>query len=189
MQGRDFFMAWRIVRKHHRQTAEQAKSLDRPRQTGRQNSPNGIFADHSDSARPNPYPRQAALRDEARGRVQSVNTSRGRDSPRADVAHASRRYRRLIQPTTVQPPAILSDTRPCAARVRSRFRRAPLQPRVRAMTVIQVDNATPIGLRREKSRIRGIRGSVVLSSGTTCASSRVIPCVGAASRKGGLAGP
>src|SRR5712691_4071325 len=46
MQGRDFFMAWRIVRKHHRQTAEQAKSLDRPRQTGRQNSPNGIFADH-----------------------------------------------------------------------------------------------------------------------------------------------
>jgi hypothetical protein len=47
MQGRDFFMAWRIVRKHHRRTAEQAKSLDRPRQTGRQNSPDGIFADHN----------------------------------------------------------------------------------------------------------------------------------------------
>src|SRR6266851_4510360 len=56
------------------------------------------------------------------------------------------------------------DTHPCAARVRARFRRAPFQPRMRAMTVVQGDNPTPIVPRREKSGTPGIRGSVVLSS-------------------------
>src|SRR5713101_6447760 len=59
-----------------------------------------------------------------------------RTCPGAGVENASCRDRRLIQPTTVGPPAILTDTRPCAARVRARFRRGPSEPRVRAMTVI-----------------------------------------------------
>src|SRR5262245_47852475 len=45
------------------------------------------------------------------------------------------RDRRLIQPTTVGPPAILTDTRPCAVLGCVRFRRPPAQPRVRAITV------------------------------------------------------
>src|SRR5713101_9767015 len=59
-----------------------------------------------------------------------------RTCPGAGVENASCRDRRLIQPTTVGPPAILTDSRPCAARVRARFRRGTSQPCVRAMTVI-----------------------------------------------------
>ena len=56
--------------------------------------------------------------------------------PGTHVAHASRRDRRLIQPTTVPAPAILTDTRACAAHVRAGFRRASAKPRVRPITVI-----------------------------------------------------
>ena len=59
-----------------------------------------------------------------------------RTCPGAGVANASGRDRRLIQPTRVGPPAILTDSRPRAARVGARFRRGTSQPRVRAMTVI-----------------------------------------------------
>ena len=52
------------------------------------------------------------------------------------VEHASRRHRRLIQPATVRLPSIRTDTRACTARVSARVRRAPVQPRVRSMTVI-----------------------------------------------------
>jgi hypothetical protein len=52
-----------------------------------------------------------------------------------------------------------------------------------AVTVVQVDNPTPIVLSHEKFVIHGIRGSVVLSPCTKCSSSMGIPCVGAASKK------
>ena len=58
-----------------------------------------------------------------------------------------------------------------------------LNPLVIALTVVQVDNPTPIILSREKSVIRGIRGSVVLSSCTRFLSDVGIPYVGAAARK------
>src|SRR6267143_3883148 len=45
------------------------------------------------------------------------------------------RDRRLIEPTTVGLPAILTDTSPCAVLACARFRRQPAQSRVRAMTV------------------------------------------------------
>ena len=52
------------------------------------------------------------------------------------VAQASGRDRRLIQPTTVPPPAILTDTRARTAHVRTGLRRAPAKPRVRPIPVI-----------------------------------------------------
>ena len=75
----------------------------------------------------------------------------------------SRRHRRLIQPATVWLPSIRTDTRAGTARVRARFRRAPAQPRMRSMTVIQLDNATLIVLSFAKFVIRGIHGAVGLS--------------------------
>ena len=84
---------------------------------------------------PNPDPR---LFHSGADHTAAFNRSTPRDvrtGPGADVVHASRRDRRLIQATTVRPPAIRTDTRPHAARVRARFRRTPLQPRMRSMTV------------------------------------------------------
>jgi hypothetical protein len=86
--------------------------------------------------------------------------------PGTSVEHASRRYRRLIQPATVRLPSIRADTRAGTARDNARFRRAPVQPRMRSMAVIQVDNATPIVLSLEKFVIRGIHGAVGLSGCT-----------------------
>src|SRR3989442_7112466 len=48
----------------------------------------------------------------------------------------SRRHRRLIQPATVWLPSIRTDTRAGTARVRARFRRAPVQRSMRSMAVI-----------------------------------------------------
>src|SRR5207245_7924550 len=56
--------------------------------------------------------------------------------PGPGVARTSRRHRRLIQPATVRLPSIQTDTRAGAARLRARFRRAAVQPRMRAMTVV-----------------------------------------------------
>jgi hypothetical protein len=41
--------------------------------------------------------------------------------------------------------------------------------------MVEVDNPTPIILRREKSAIHGIRGSVALSLWMTCSSSMAYP--------------
>jgi hypothetical protein len=54
---------------------------------------------------------------------------------RANGAHASCGYRRLIQPVTVEAPTIPTHTRSCVALARERFRCQPAQSRVRAMTV------------------------------------------------------
>ena len=51
-------------------------------------------------------------------------------------SHTSRRYRRLIQPSTVWLPAIRSDIRAAAAGVRTWFRRPPIQPRMRSKTIV-----------------------------------------------------
>ena len=45
------------------------------------------------------------------------------------------RDRRLIQPTTMEPPTIPTNTRSCAVFARTRFRCQPAQSRVRAITV------------------------------------------------------
>jgi hypothetical protein len=95
--------------------------------------------------------------------TQSVDTSRVPDVPGGSVVQTSRGDRRLKQPTTVRLPSIGTDIRASAARVRARFRRVPVQPRMRAMTVQEVDNATPIVLSLEKFVIRGIHGAVGLS--------------------------
>src|SRR5712692_11773050 len=68
----------------------------------------------------------------------------------ASVAHTSLRHRRLIRPTTVRLPSIRPRTRACAARVKARIRRAPVQPCMRSMTVID---------RREQSAVEMERGS------------------------------
>src|SRR3989442_2125517 len=67
--------------------------------------------------------------------IQPVNTARVSEVAGASVAHTSHRHRRLIQPTTVRLPSIRTDTRACAALVSARLRRAPVQPRIRSMTV------------------------------------------------------
>ncbi len=97
---------------------------------------------------PNPYPRQVSLRDEHTVAFSRSTPREVRACPGADVAHASRRDRRLIQPATVRPPAIRTDTRPCTVRVR--FRRAALQPHVRAMTVI-----VPLEIKELRLQISG----------------------------------
>jgi hypothetical protein len=51
-------------------------------------------------------------------------------------SHRSRRHRCLIQPTTVQLPLIRTDIRASAAGVSARVRRAPVQPRMRSVTVV-----------------------------------------------------
>jgi hypothetical protein len=58
-----------------------------------------------------------------------------------------------------------------------------------ALAIVQVDNPTPIILSREKSVIRGIHGSVVLSPYTRCSSNVGSPCVGAVSRRSGIVEP
>src|SRR5713226_8981372 len=75
-------------------------------------------------------PRQPLLRARSAAAFQAVNTTRGQRLP------GSRRHRRLIQPATVWLPSIRTDTRAGTARVRARFRRAPVQPRMRSMAVI-----------------------------------------------------
>jgi hypothetical protein len=66
------------------------------------------------------------------------STRREARQPGASAVYTSRRYRRLIQPTTVRLPAIRTDTRAGAAPVWNRVRRAPVQRCMRAMTVIEV---------------------------------------------------
>jgi hypothetical protein len=56
--------------------------------------------------------------------------------PGTSVEHASRHHRRLIQPATVRLPSIRADTRAGTPRDNARFRRAPVQPRMRSMAVI-----------------------------------------------------
>jgi hypothetical protein len=64
------------------------------------------------------------------------STSRGHGRvARANVARGSCRNRRLIQPTTVDPPAIPTHTRLCPVLARAQFRCQPAEPSVRAMTV------------------------------------------------------
>src|ERR1700730_16147701 len=63
------------------------------------------------------------------------HVTRFRTCPGASIARTSGRYRRLIQPATVRLPSIGTDTRAGADRLRARFRRAAIQPRMRAMTV------------------------------------------------------
>src|SRR5258708_35531533 len=53
---------------------------------------------------------------------------------RAHVAHGSCCNRRVIQPTTVGPPAVPINTRSCPVPVRARFRCHPTQPRPGART-------------------------------------------------------
>jgi hypothetical protein len=60
---------------------------------------------------------------------------------------------------------------------------------MKALMVVQVDNPTPIIVSREKSVIRGIRGSAALSSSTRFLSSMGNPCVGAVSRRSGIVEP
>src|SRR5262249_1997842 len=67
--------------------------------------------------------------------VQSIDF-REVQTARADIAHPSGRDRRLIQPTTMRLPPILTETHPCAVRARARIWRASAQRRVRAMTVV-----------------------------------------------------
>src|SRR2546428_4702865 len=62
----------------------------------------------------------------------------------------SRRHRRLIQPATVGLPSIRTDTRAGTARVRARFRRAAVQPRMRSMAVI-----VPLEIEELHLQIRG----------------------------------
>src|SRR5205814_9550894 len=71
----------------------------------------------------------------------------------------SRRHRRLIQPATVWLPSIRTDTRAGTARVRARFRRAPVQPRMRSMAVIQVD------IRRNSRSVKQLSAFVLLERG------------------------
>ena len=54
---------------------------------------------------------------------------------RATAAHGSCCNRRVIQPTTVGPPAVPINTRSSAVIAPTRLRCQPAQPRVRAMTV------------------------------------------------------
>ena len=58
--------------------------------------------------------------------------------------------RRLIQPTTVRPPAIFADTRPSAVLAGARFGREPAQSRVRAMPV-----EIPLEIKELHLQIRG----------------------------------
>ena len=76
-------------------------------------------------------PRQPLLTTRSAAAFQAVNTTRG-----SGVAPGSRGHRRLVQPATVWLPSIRTDTRAGTARVRARFRRAPVQPRMRSMAVI-----------------------------------------------------
>jgi len=64
-----------------------------------------------------------------------------------------------------------------------------LVPKALVIAMVQVDNPTPIILSREKSVIRGIHGSVVLSPYTRCSSNVGSPCVGAVSRRSGIVEP
>jgi len=81
----------------------------------------------------------------------SVDTLMGYGlAPEPGIAHGSCRDRRLIQPTTMGPPAILTDTRPGAVLARARFRRPPTQPRVCAVSVI-----VPLELMELQLQIRG----------------------------------
>ena len=58
------------------------------------------------------------------------------NAARMSRAHASRRHRRVIEPTTVRLPTIRTKTRAAATPVRDRLLRTPLHPRVGAMTVV-----------------------------------------------------
>jgi hypothetical protein len=84
---------------------------------------------------PHSRPSQVSATDHDTRGAQSVDISRTTDEAQADVAHGSCRNRRLIQPTTVGPPAIVPDTHPCAVFAGARFRRQPAQSRVCAMTL------------------------------------------------------
>jgi len=72
---------------------------------------------------------------------------------------------------------------------RSAVRRVLAQSEMRPALVIQVDNTTPIILRRDRSVIHGTRGSVVLSSCMRSATSKGTPCVGAVSRRCNIIDP
>src|SRR6516225_9728298 len=67
---------------------------------------------------------------------QSVRISRGTNAPRNPRRARVTPRSASDTPTTVPPPAILTDTRACAAHVRAGFRRASAKPRVRPITVI-----------------------------------------------------
>jgi len=54
------------------------------------------------------------------------------------VSTMSRGPRRVIGPTTVRLPPIGAETRPSAGRIRTRRRRTPCPPRMRAMLVVVV---------------------------------------------------
>jgi hypothetical protein len=71
----------------------------------------------------------------------------------------------------------------------ARDRRVFVACQVRSRSVVQVDNPAPIKLRRVKSVIRGIRGSVVLSPCMSCPSGMGSPCVGAGSRRSRIVEP
>ena len=84
---------------------------------------------------------------------QAVDTTCGSEATRnRSVAHASRRHRCLIQPTTVRLPSIRTDTRAGTARDNARFRRAPVQPRMRSIAVI-----VPLEIEELHLQIRGRR--------------------------------
>ena len=78
------------------------------------------------------------------GSLKNEDTTDFNQSTRSDFAnaarlcraHASRRHRRVIEPTTVRLPTIRTETRAAATLVRDRHRRTPLHPRVGAMTVV-----------------------------------------------------
>src|SRR5438445_11838458 len=76
-------------------------------------------------------PRQPLLTTRSAAAFQAVNTTRG-----SEVAPGSRGHRRLVQPATGWLPSIRTDTRAGTARVRARFRRAPVQRSMRSMAVI-----------------------------------------------------
>ena len=67
--------------------------------------------------------------------VNRIDTARDWEVARSRRAE-SRRHRCLIQPTTVPLPSIRTEIRASAAWVNARVRRAPVQPRMRSVTVV-----------------------------------------------------
>ena len=84
---------------------------------------------------PSPYGRRAPVGHKDTSGVHRSSSRRVGRLIRANGAHGSCCNRRVIQPTTVGPPAVSTNTRSCAVLARARFRCHPAQPRVGAMTV------------------------------------------------------
>src|SRR5664279_5216378 len=79
--------------------------------------------------------------------------------------------------------ALLANHRPLFQRACPASRRLLVQPEVGSVVVIQVDNATPIVLNREKSFTLGILGTTALWRSTNPSPGMGVPCSAAASKR------